>query len=191
MQDSTRHHQTPLDARAMDDGETPWPICTTCVSIPFHIFSSSASSPSALYPLQVSFHHLRNSALAGCHTCTLFYEATREPFKSKLESAPVYIEHSSADILDQPKVVVSADLARITRREDSEELKLCEELSALNLEPFKFTPIAEVKFVSSKDDVPAAARHHNSKCMLPEPIWQLSDVGDRSCEPICRRPWCG
>lgn len=140
--------------------ETPWPICAACASIPVNMFSPT-TSPSTAHLLQNSFHKLQDSALAGCHTCTLFYEATQEPFKSKLQSAPVYLESWSADTLEQPNVVVSANLARIIRREDGEETKLCEQFSGLNLEPFKFTPIAEVKFVSSKDDVPGAARHHN------------------------------
>ena len=137
---------------------TPWPVCTNCQRIPLSLFSAPAEDlEPPRHPLWPSFTALVESALRGCHPCTLFYEAVREPFKSRLETAQLYLESAKTDD-GKRTIALTADLVSLSDESSQEHVQL--QGNSRQTSGFLFTPIASVKSVADYSDVPAIARHY-------------------------------
>ncbi|KAM0159396.1 hypothetical protein ACHAQE_005080 [Botrytis cinerea] len=135
---------------------TPWPICTACQAIPYTSFQNGTlNDPHQFWP---SFSELANSASRGCHTCTLLYEAVREPFKHRLENQAVFLERGAIGGDGAETVVLTVDLASLpdqsTWANDFLQVHAEDKLS-----DFKYLPIADVKYVSDAAEVPEDARN--------------------------------
>ena len=83
----------------------------------------------------------------------------REPFKSKSQTAPIYLE-SAFEHNGSCAVVLSADMRQIQRSEDSPELALSELAMGEEDKRLNNRPIAGVRFVADGDLVPAAAKNY-------------------------------
>lgn len=147
--------------------ETPWPVCQVCSGIPVALFSPSQHEPSAksaqTHFLHSSFQAFSLSASTGCHLCTVLYGAVREPFKSRLRTAPVFLESCLQE--DDLSVIVSADLTRIQRSGGEDEAALREGVFATTDRPFRHTTIADVKFTFASEKVPATAKNYKGMLM--------------------------
>lgn len=147
---------------------TPWPICAACQSIPLSTFQCESTCEGThsinSHFLHASLPNLQKSASTGCHVCFLLYEAVREPFKSRLKTAPIYIE-SMVGERDGYSVVVTADLSQMVRQEDSLEMGLSELAIQAEDKRFGNTPIADVKFTFDVEDIPAAAKNFKGQNM--------------------------
>ncbi|KAF7926833.1 uncharacterized protein EAE98_006218 [Botrytis deweyae] len=136
--------------------KTPWPICTTCQAIPYTLFQNGTiNDPHLFWP---SFSEFATSASRGCHTCTLLYEAVREPFKHRLEDQPIFLERGTIDSGGTEVVALTVDLASLpdysTWADDFLRRHAEDKLSG-----FKCLPIADVKHVLDAGDVPEDARN--------------------------------
>ncbi|KAF7908922.1 hypothetical protein BELL_0355g00030 [Botrytis elliptica] len=136
--------------------KTPWPICTTCQAIPYTLFQNGTiNDPHLFWP---SFSEFATSASRGCHTCTLLYEAVREPFKHRLEDQPIFLERGTIDSGGTEVVALTVDLASLpdysTWADDFLRRHAEDKLSG-----FKCLPIADVKHVLDPGDVPEDARN--------------------------------
>jgi hypothetical protein len=150
--------------------KTPWPICNSCSAIPSTVFyptqCSGKDEAARAYLLHSFFRSLQNSALRGCHVCSLFYEAVREPFKSQLSTAPVYLE-SHCTVEGTQQVSLTANLHETIRVEGGDETSVADGMNDLSLQTFKYPPIAEVNWATSPEDIPATARNYKGTSCLP------------------------
>ena len=140
---------------------TPWPICQKCSDIPTDVFCpQSADAPGAIHPLWPAFSALVESAARGCHTCTLFFEAVREPFKSQ-DAVPVYLESLAAGDGGRRSVYITLDLSLVTAtgRPHDVQPKVVEWTAALT----RFTPVADVRYLLDADQIPKNAKFFQSK----------------------------
>jgi hypothetical protein len=135
---------------------TPWPICEKCQAIPPAFFRHGAiDTPHQLWP---TFSAFANSASRGCHTCTLLYEAVREPFKSRLDEEPVHLERSASD---NDSIALTIDPASLVDHETwVDSLQKAEDGQRLTLQ---FQSIADIKYVLDAKDIPQSARHFKGK----------------------------
>ena len=147
------------------DVKTPWPICSHCKEIPKSLFHQSPSGElferRRKYNLRVSFAALRNSASRGCHACTLFHDEVREPYRSDLETVPVYLE----TLFEQSSALarttaLTVDLHRVVRSETSAESKSKSAEYQCPYGGFEFDVVAEVRWTSEEAKVPLSAKHH-------------------------------
>ena len=138
---------------------TPWPTCTTCQAIPLSFFHNGAiDKPHRLW---LAFSAFAGSASRGCHTCTLLYEAVREPFKHRLDAEPVHLECATIDSEGTQAVALTVDLASLPDRGNWDESLW--KRNDVQRPRFQFVPIANVKYVSATKDVPQGARHFKGK----------------------------
>ncbi|TEY48285.1 hypothetical protein BOTCAL_0296g00050 [Botryotinia calthae] len=144
---------------------TPWPICTTCQAISYTLFQNGTiNDPNQFWP---SFSEFANSASRGCHTCTLLYEAVREPFKHRLENQAVFLERGTIGGDGTETVVLTVDPASLPDQSTwaNEFLQVHAEDK---LSDFKYLPIADVKYVSDAAEVPEDARNFKDLVSLCE-----------------------
>jgi hypothetical protein len=136
--------------------KTPWPICGTCRHIPPTLSRDTTAITHQLWP---NFSDFQTSASKGCHSCTLLYEAVQEPFKSRLETGPIYLERAIIDGNIQV-VAVTVDLAA-----SPDHSAWDESLWKRNDQPpsFQYVPIADVKYVTDSKDIPHDARLFKGK----------------------------
>lgn len=141
--------------------KTPWPICDTCQTIPHEIFNGSISSEMLPFTLWRSFESFAESAAKGCHTCTLFYEAVHEPYKSQLKSAEIYLESSPTSDTEDRHVVLTANLASLGDGvgQEKEDLPTQSNLATFTC----FTPIAHIKFVLDYEQVGSNAKYYKGE----------------------------
>lgn len=143
---------------------TPWPICETCRAIPQSLFSrhDEISQP-LIHHLWPSFAAFEASALRGCHTCTLFYEAVREPFKQCLEPVPaaIYLESAVREDTQLPVVALTVDLLSLPDHASLDETLGRDEADVKS--SFRFKCIADVKFVLDWNAIPTNAKHFQGK----------------------------
>ncbi|KIW03232.1 uncharacterized protein PV09_05454 [Verruconis gallopava] len=135
--------------------KSPWPICKTCQAIPLAYFQNEeVNQPYRAWP---TFADFADSASRGCHTCTLLYEAVREPFKTRLDDEPIYLESAKTRVNDERVVVLTVDPTTIADRTNwNGFLQKPNDNDPPNLQ---FLPIADVKYVRDARDVPQDARH--------------------------------
>ena len=139
--------------------QTPWPTCVTCQAIPPAYFHNEAID--GPHHLWATFSAFANSASRGCHTCTLLYEAVREPFKHLLDEEPVYLERSSIDGGGTQALALTIDPASLLNRDTWDEfLKKTIDDQPPN---FRFQTIADIKYVLDAKDVPRGAQHFKGK----------------------------
>ncbi|KAK5163373.1 uncharacterized protein LTR77_010746 [Saxophila tyrrhenica] len=144
--------------------QTPWPICSTCRTIPHNIFTVPASSDLTQFKLWDSFTRFAESAARGCHTCTLLYEAVHEPYKSRLKNAEVYLESLSTGDNVKREVVVTANSTLLEPCAGREEEAL---LKGGNLSAgTSFTPIAHLKFALNHNEIEASTKYYQDMISL-------------------------
>jgi hypothetical protein len=142
---------------------TPWPTCTTCQAVPLAFFHNGAiSKPHRLW---LTFSAFADSALRGCHTCTLLYEAVREPFKHRLDAEPVHLERATTNSDGTQAIALTVDLASLPDRGTWDE-SLWKRNDGQR-PGLQFVPIADIKYVRSARDVPQSARHFKGKNVTP------------------------
>ncbi|KAI9649471.1 hypothetical protein NHQ30_002047 [Ciborinia camelliae] len=143
---------------------TPWPTCTTCQEIPPTFFHREAiiDKPHRFWS---TFSAFANSASRGCHSCTLLYEAVREPFKHQLDDEPVFLERATTESDGSQVVALTVTLASLPDRDTLDEplKKRTDQHSG-----FQFVPIADIKYVTDAKDVPRGARHFKDLISLYE-----------------------
>jgi hypothetical protein len=138
---------------------TPWPTCTTCQAIPLAFFHNGAiNKPHRLWP---TFSAFANSASRGCHTCTLLYEAVREPFKHRLDNEPVHLERATIDSDGAQAVALTVALASLPDRGTWDES--LQKRTDGQRPSFQFVPIADIKYVPDAKDIPQGVRHFKGK----------------------------
>ena len=145
--------------------KTPWPICTTCRAISSDIFLSRVvEKPHLLWP---KFSAFVKSAQGGCHSCTLLYEAVREPHRQRLYAEPIYLENAFID--GARIVVVTTDLSGLP---DSVtwHLPFIKPKSEQKAH-YEYYPLAHVRYVVDSKDVPQGASHFKGQ----SPSKQMSD----------------
>ncbi|KAF7901471.1 hypothetical protein EAF00_003692 [Botryotinia globosa] len=136
--------------------KTPWPICTTYQAIPYTLFQNvTINDPHPFWP---SFSEFASSASRGCHTCTLLYEAIREPFKHRLEWQPIFLERGTIDIGGTEAVALTVDLASLTDHSTWAD-EILRKHAEDKLSAFKYLPINDVKHVLDAGEVPEDARN--------------------------------
>lgn len=143
--------------------KTPWPICATCKAIP-PAFFRPGSAPQQPYQLWPKYLEFAESAARGCHACTLLYEAVREPFKTKLDVEPLYLE--SAIIDNTVAVVLTVNLDALP--ENSIWVKASWKRIDGENTVFKFVTIADVKFLTDAEDIPQGFKHFKGKQAEPQ-----------------------
>jgi len=142
---------------------TPWPTCTTCQAVPLAFFHNGAiSKPHRLW---LTFSAFADSALRGYHTCTLLYEAVREPFKHRLDAEPVHLERATTNSDGTQAIALTVDLASLPDRGTWDE-SLWKRNDGQR-PGLQFVPIADIKYVRSATDVPQSARHFKGKNVTP------------------------
>lgn len=143
--------------------KTPWPICTTCQAIPLAFFRNEAvDKPYLLWP---TFSAFEKSTSIGCYTCTLLFEAVKEPFKHRLNDDPVHLEISTISSNNTRAVALTVDLASGPDHGawDESLWKATEDQTP----KFRFVPVADVEHVPDVGDIPPGARHFKGKM----PCW--------------------
>lgn len=118
-------------------------MCKTCQAIPLAIFQDGATAKHHL--LWLTFSAFANSASRGCHTCTLLYEAVREPFKDRLDDEPIYLEHAILNADGGQAVALTVDLASSPNRRNWDESlwRHTDEQGP----SFQFVPLTDVRYV--------------------------------------------
>ena len=147
--------------------ETPWPICGHCKNIPLSFFCQLVSAEPfeqrRKYNLQASFAALRYSASRGCHSCTLFYEAVREPYKNALHTAPVFFESLFERTSAFARTIaITVDLNRVVRSGDGAESHLKSPEYQCLYGRFEFPPIGEMRWTMEETKIPWYAKHTQS-----------------------------
>jgi hypothetical protein len=138
---------------------TPWPICTNCQAIPLACFRNGAiNKPHQLWPTYSAF---ANSALRGCHTCTLLYEAVQEPFKHQLNDEAVFLEHTAISSDGAQAVALTVTPASLP--DPGIQNELLQNRTGDQRPNFQLVPIADVKYVLDAEDVPQGARQFKGK----------------------------
>ncbi|RMZ82926.1 hypothetical protein DV737_g1837, partial [Chaetothyriales sp. CBS 132003] len=124
--------------------------------------------------LWLTFSAFADSASRGCHSCTLLYEAVREPFKHRLDAEPVHLERAIIDGDGTEAVALTVDLASLPDHGTWHESLWKRNDGQRPI--FQFVPIADVKYVPDAKDIPQGARHfkanHRATCnrvMFPLP----------------------
>ncbi|KAA8572160.1 hypothetical protein MFRU_018g01510 [Monilinia fructicola] len=143
---------------------TPWPICATCQAIPLAFFQNGAVNKPHLF--WTTFSAFANSALRGCHSCTLLFEAVREPYKHRLDNEPVFLEHGMVESAGSRALALTVIPAFLPDRGTS-NASLEKDHDDLRRN-FHLVPIADVKYVSDTKDVPQGARHFKDLISLYE-----------------------
>ena len=133
---------------------TPCPICGTCRDIPLTLFRNTSTAVTHL--LWPNFSDFQTSASRGCHSCTLLHEAVREPFKSRLETGPVYLERAIIGENSPQPVALTVDLGSSIDHSTWDESLW--KRSDGQLPHFQYVLIADVKYVTDATDVPHDAR---------------------------------
>ena len=143
-----------MSSSAKVEDLSPWPICSICQSIPLSLFDPLETTELAsdeltsagvhTHALQLAFDNLQRSAYGGCHTCTLFHDAVYEPFKSRLSSAPIFLE-SVRRYGESPAIVLTAELDQVREASSGEgSLKSIKARIPTSQQP-KHIPIGEVR----------------------------------------------
>lgn len=131
----------------------------TCQAIPLAFFRNGAiNKPHQLWP---TFSAFANSASRGCHTCTLLYEAVREPFKHQLGDKAVFLEHAAIDNDGAQAVALTATPASLSDLGIQEEL--LQKRTGDQRPNFQFMPIADIKYVLDAKDIPQGAQQFKGK----------------------------
>lgn len=173
---------------------TPWPSCACCRAIPKSLFYQPSTTSQTFegrrqYNFQAAFLALRESASRGCHACTLFYGAVREPYKSQLHTAPMFLESLFVQGTERAKTTaITADLNRINRSEGSAEFNLKSPTYQCPYGRFEFAPIGEMRWAGEEEGVPASAKNYKGILQNAAAFPLVyADWKCRSSEPVPRR----
>jgi len=129
--------------------EPPWLICASCRGITRRLW--------------LHFSEFEASAAKGCHSCTILYEAVREPFKSRLEIEPVFLERATEDQNNKHPLALTIDIAPSADSSTwDESLWNGNNSQQAN---FRHVAIADVKYVTDSKDVPHGARLFKGKAI--------------------------
>lgn len=166
---------------------TPWPICEACAKLPESLFfpDQHADQPT-IHPLWPTFQAFQNSALQGCHVCTLLSAAIHEPYKQLPveDLIPVFLESIRDEDSGTGDIALTVDVG--TLRDHPRWSSILSQPQT-DLRGYQYWPIARVKFVSRPDEVPSNAKHFKGEFTMTNSINQLPKANISKAFSACMR----
>lgn len=99
-------------------------LCTRCRTVPWNVLVNRAEDRTALYEPPPDLGHLRSSAHAGCHLCTMLLASLLATRFRRERDGNDFLEEATADVEDDSIVLIDVDWDELDNGRMRRHLKL-------------------------------------------------------------------